>query len=253
MFNKLRHTSLIAVFLAASMFFFRFPVHAEQPSLEAALRIAIGIAEDNDHGYGHGTRMGDPDYDCASFVCSSFAEAGFDVYPWNNVGSMEEDFTEAGFLYITDINFRDLSQLRRGDILLKDGHTEIYLGDGMMVGAHLDYDGWPGDSQDNEINVRSYYVRGYDGTVWTAVLRWPYEEELKADDPSEDVLLGDVNGDGDVDSADARLVLRAAVALEPIQEDSPSFLAADVNENGYIDAGDARLVLRASVALEELS
>ena len=261
MFGRSRIAPLLAALLtAASVFFFRYPAHAELLSVETALEIAVGIAEDDTHGYAHDTRMGDPDYDCASFVCSAFSEAGFHVSPWNNVGSMPEDFTAAGFLYLTGIDFRDETQLRRGDILLKEGHTEIYLGEGMMVGAHLDYDGMPGDSQDNEINVRTYYVRGYDGAEWTAVLRWPQDETdtdgtfLQDRDlfASAAIRPGDVNEDGAVDSADARLVLRAAVELEPIEPGTPRFFAADVNENGVIDAGDARLVLRASVELEAL-
>ncbi len=60
-------------------------------------------------------------------------------------------------------------------------------------------------------------------------------------------LLGDVNGDGRVDSGDAILVLRISVGLltpTPYQQ-----WAGDVNEDGWIDAGDAILILRKSVGL----
>ena len=64
---------------------------------------------------------------------------------------------------------------------------------------------------------------------------------------------GDVDGNGSIESSDARLALRASVQLEHYSEESPSFLAADVDGNGTIEAADARMILRASVSLEELS
>ena len=66
-------------------------------------------------------------------------------------------------------------------------------------------------------------------------------------------LPGDVDGDGKVTSADARLALRASVKLENIKKGSAAFTSADVDGSGSIDASDARLILRASVGLERLS
>lgn len=65
-------------------------------------------------------------------------------------------------------------------------------------------------------------------------------------------LLGDVNGDGKVTAADARLALRRAVGLESYAEGSASFLACDVTFDGKVTAADARKILRAAVGLEEL-
>ena len=65
---------------------------------------------------------------------------------------------------------------------------------------------------------------------------------------------GDVNGDGEVTAADARLALRASVGLEKeIRKGTDAFTASDVNRDGVIGADDARLILRASVRLENLS
>ena len=62
--------------------------------------------------------------------------------------------------------------------------------------------------------------------------------------------LGDVNLDGKVTAADARLVLRMAAHLEPYPEaDSVVFKNADVNGNGRITAVDARIILRVVAAL----
>ena len=62
--------------------------------------------------------------------------------------------------------------------------------------------------------------------------------------------LGDVDGDGEVTSGDARLALRASVQLEKYEPGSAAFLAADADKNGEIESSDARTILRVSVKLE---
>lgn len=54
--------------------------------------------------------------------------------------------------------------------------------------------------------------------------------------------LGDVNGDGYIDAADALLCLRTSVGLITLTPEQEA--AADVNHDGLIDAGDAILILR---------
>lgn len=61
----------------------------------------------------------------------------------------------------------------------------------------------------------------------------------------KDVVLGDVDGDGKVTAADARLILRASVGLEEVDTD-----VADMDGDGKVTAADARLALRESVGLE---
>ena len=63
-------------------------------------------------------------------------------------------------------------------------------------------------------------------------------------------LLGDVDADGSITAADARLALRAAVGLENYAKTSSQFLAADVDFDKQLTAGDARSILRAAVGLE---
>lgn len=63
-------------------------------------------------------------------------------------------------------------------------------------------------------------------------------------------ILGDVDMNGEIKAADARLALRASVGLEPLSDIQKK--AADADKNGDIKAADARLILRASVGLEEL-
>ena len=65
------------------------------------------------------------------------------------------------------------------------------------------------------------------------------------------ILLGDVDGNGELTSGDARLALRASVKLEKYKKGGAQFTAADVDGSGVIESADARLILRASVKLED--
>lgn len=60
--------------------------------------------------------------------------------------------------------------------------------------------------------------------------------------------LGDINGDGEISAADARLALRYAVSLE--KPDARQRLAADADHDSSLSAADARLILRVVVELE---
>ena len=61
---------------------------------------------------------------------------------------------------------------------------------------------------------------------------------------------GDVDGNGSVTAADARIALRASVNLEKLTATQTT--AADVDGKAGVTAADARLILRASVGLEVL-
>ena len=66
------------------------------------------------------------------------------------------------------------------------------------------------------------------------------------------LMPGDVDFDGRVTAADARLALRRAVELENYAPNSKEFIAADVDGDRNVTASDSRMVLRASVGLETL-
>ena len=75
-------------------------------------------------------------------------------------------------------------------------------------------------------------------------------------DPSDAMSRqsGDVDGDGNVTSGDARLALRASVKLEKdIVKGTAAYTAADVNQDGKVGSDDARKILRVSVKLESLA
>ena len=60
---------------------------------------------------------------------------------------------------------------------------------------------------------------------------------------------GDVNNDGAVDAADARLVLRYAAGLEKLTAEQRA--AADVNNDGETNSADTRLILRYIAGLQK--
>ena len=76
-----------------------------------------------------------------------------------------------------------------------------------------------------------------------------YETVLKTD--SVQNALGDVDNDGQITPADARLALRVSVKLEKeIVEGTAAYKAADVDKDGDVTPADARTILRVSVNLE---
>ncbi|MBQ6164943.1 MAG: RICIN domain-containing protein [Clostridia bacterium] len=161
---------VLSVFVS-SAFIFSYKT-ASASSIDAACDWAVAVANDNSHGYSQSKRYGNPDYDCSSLVCGAFAQAGFGVDAQGNTRTMVADFQNHGFSYITNIDLSSSAQLIRGDILWRSGHTELYVGNNKICGAHMDYDGKDGDSNGKEINVQNYYYKSYSGTVWQGILRY---------------------------------------------------------------------------------
>nr|MCR5041290.1 hypothetical protein [Clostridia bacterium] len=71
----------------------------------------------------------------------------------------------------------------------------------------------------------------------------------KTEKYENDFLEGDLDGDGQVSAADARLALRASVGLE--ENTARQNAACDVNLDTEVTPADARLILRKVVGLEE--
>ena len=129
---------LLAICMVLSMMIGSVSVEAATPNVENAISWAIATANDNSHGYSWDGRWG-PDYDCSSLVYTAYRNAGFKIgTSGSTTYSMVKDFTAYGeFEWITNINFANANQLKRGDILLNQStHTEIYIGNNQMVGAH---------------------------------------------------------------------------------------------------------------------
>ena len=60
---------------------------------------------------------------------------------------------------------------------------------------------------------------------------------------------GDIDADGNITAADARLALRMAVGLEEVTDEIKAL--ADFDGSGAVEAADARLILRVSVGLTD--
>jgi SH3-like domain-containing protein len=129
---------------------------------------AIAIARDDSHGYSDSNRWG-PDYDCSSYIITALRNAGFNTNGATYTGNMRSALTGAGWSYYpaSSMNLSGTSRLKSGDILIKSGHAEIYVGSGQRAGAHKNYDGRQGDSSGREISISSYYNGG-----WAGVLRY---------------------------------------------------------------------------------
>ena len=77
----------------------------------------------------------------------------------------------------------------------------------------------------------------------------PEPTEPQPTDPIEpEMTLGDLDGDKQITSSDARLALRAAVKLETLDEAKTK--AADVDKDNQITTSDARKILRVAVKLD---
>lgn len=144
---------------------------AGNKDVEAAVKWAISIASDNSHGYDQANRWG-PDYDCSSLTYEAFRVGGGFSLPIHSgyTGSMVSDFTKVGFKWLTNLG-NSQSGLLRGDILLKVGtHAEIYIGNGMNVGANVNEfggitGGKTGDQTGKEICKKQYYSFPWDGVL----------------------------------------------------------------------------------------
>ena len=152
-------------------------VGASSYVVETAVQWAIGIANDQSHGYSMANRWG-PDYDCSSLIIAAFRQAGLELTGALYTGNMVSVFTKYGFTcysaYALGANTGS-SQLQRGDILLDPvNHTELYIGNGQFVGAHSNTPSashpnrsYRTGDQGDEISVCNYYV-----FPWTYVLRY---------------------------------------------------------------------------------
>ena len=141
---------------------------AANADVEAFVQWCEGVARDNSHGYDQTHRNG-PDYDCSSLIWWGLHNAGFDVGTSAfSTSTMPSVLRSAGFVQVP----KDVSTMQRGDILLKSGHTELYIGQQQRLGAHSNEfggitGGRTGDQTGNEISIIPYSDTG-----WTSVWRY---------------------------------------------------------------------------------
>lgn len=141
--------------------------------IDLAVAWAVGIANDDSHGYDQGERWG-PDYDCSSLVISAYEQAGVPVKTngATRTKNMCPIFIKTGFADVTaQVNLKTGAGLKKGDVLWRKGHTEMMCSSTHRVGAHSSETGGKfgqeGDQTGKEIDIRPY------GGTWTRVLRYP--------------------------------------------------------------------------------
>lgn len=150
------------------------------PGIEDGIATVVKYA-DNDY-YGYTLMSGnhysyDPGTDCAGLArmyAAAVEGVGFNNYPDFGTWNERQVLTARGWKAIPFSR----SKMKRGDILLRalgdsSGHTVIYLGNGLIVGAEGNWDGRRGDSSGREICVRSYYDYSYN-----YILRPPTKPEV---------------------------------------------------------------------------
>ena len=173
--------------------------------VEKAINWAVSIANDNTYGYILGANhswSSSTDYDCSSLVTTAFKKAGFGNWV-TSTHYMRSMFEKVGFKWIPASQLGGLktsANLQRGDILLNEkNHTEIYIGNNQLVGAHANWNGYAGGigggkynssgkwrSGADEINISNYY-----SYPWNGVLR--YVGNIKPEPPSTPSISIDKN------------------------------------------------------------
>lgn len=169
--------------------YYKFTFHKDVPDsdkVDAYMQWATSVADDNTIGYSMDHRQLDPDLDCSSFVYYALKYgARFDM-PVNRAfvtGTMEDALQKLGF---EKHEYTGEQGLQPGDILLdpaKNGHTEIYMGDGKSIGAHSNRGNWQsGDQDGTEVN---------EDAMWTGAKEyWRYVPET----PAHEYTIEDLKG-----------------------------------------------------------
>ena len=144
--------------------------------IEDAVEWALGIANDDSHGYDQTNRWG-PDYDCSSLVIQAWQNAGVPVKTQgaSYTGNMYDAFIACGFIDVTSqVNLSSGSGVVRGDVLLNIvNHTAMSIGNGQIVQASINEHGETTGGQTGDQTGREIYTRSYYNYPWDKVLRYP--------------------------------------------------------------------------------
>ncbi len=99
-------------------------------------------------------------------------------------------------------------------------------------------------------NVDNSHTTGLIWDTWDDIVEYAISPDSGLDVYGMSILRKcDINGDGQITSADARMCLRASAELEELNYQQAD--AADVNADEVITSADARIILRISAGLDE--
>lgn len=172
--------------------------------IESAVKWAVGIADDNSHGYDQNSRWG-ADYDCSSLVISAFEQAGVKVRTGGATytGNMRSVFLKYGFSDVTgNINLSNGSGLKRGDVLLNTSHHTALVvtdGGGTIVNASINEKGKTTGGKKGDQTGREIYTRGYYNYPWNCVLRYTGDDSVASSsspNTEKEYTLSDKYGTG---------------------------------------------------------
>lgn len=184
------------------------------------------------------------------------------------IESTEKVITPSGEDYVTILvthpNDDDLKKLSvgqrftRGQQMFREGtdgnatgnHLHIAVGFGRFTGAGWVKNtagAWVHKSTGAQIKPENAFFIDTDFTTVKSSKGLVFAEIPK----ESAVIPGDIDGDGEVTAADARVALRAATGLEELTAEQKA--AADYNGDGEITPADARDIIRNAVGLDENS
>lgn len=145
-------------------------------AIDDAVEWAVGIANDDSHGYDQTNRWG-PDYDCSSLLIQAWENAGVLVKTAGATytGNMYDAFIECGFQDVTEsIDLATGAGVIRGDVLLNIiNHTAMSIGNGQIVQASINEFGETTGGQTGDQTGEEICTRGYYNYPWDKVLRYP--------------------------------------------------------------------------------
>lgn len=96
--------------------------------MQALLAEAVRIADDDRYTYSQANRYGEFQYDCSSLIARLYKQ----------YFNFDAPSTTRGYGSAYYVGPDGSVELQPGDVLWKSGHVEMYIGNGLRVGAHTD-------------------------------------------------------------------------------------------------------------------
>ena len=188
---------------------------------------------------------------CFSLAVPAFAEdeeaGGFDINSILNSEIVQELLSSDGMIDLTNIILELITTMNPENIQAM-GQEKMQQLVASLVGSVSDYISLLIGNKDLVFTYDPLKVFGNLFDLDTDSLTTTDPEDTTKH-PDEMVIgMGDVDGDGKVTAADARLILRRAAKLIKFTMEQDAL--ADVDDDGKITAADARKVLRVAAQLE---